>query len=77
MFDACMEILLVLDDDLVLKQNSNRVNILIITVVRLELCSMPIGGLLYDPKFVRLEGSAIHNAVHHLYCFLLCTLEET
>lgn len=36
---------------------------------------MPIGGLLYNLKFVRLEGSAIHNAVYHLGCFVLCTLE--
>ena len=72
MLGAFMEMLLVLDDGLALKQNSNRINILMITVFRLELSSMPIGGLLYDLRFVRLEGSAIHNAVHHLYCFLLC-----
>lgn len=55
--------------------NSDRISILIIKVVHLGLSSMPIGGLLYNLKFVRLEGSAIHNAVYHLGCFVLCTLE--
>lgn len=57
-----MEILLVLDDGLVVKQNSDRIALLIIIVVFPLFSLMPIEGLLCDLRFVRLEGSATQEA---------------